>query len=102
MLKNPAAYERTVHSVRPNSFPSPLSPVLLLDASAGRIARELWWTNQEFSPVVISPWFSMLIYHLEDDKQSIVSQLFQIRGSVNFLWIFGELIPLLDYILQYK
>jgi hypothetical protein len=30
--------------------------------SAGRIARELWWMNQEFSPVSISPlWFSMLI-----------------------------------------
>jgi hypothetical protein len=28
----------------------------------GRLARELWWTNQEFSPVdIIPPWFSMLI-----------------------------------------
>jgi hypothetical protein len=36
---------------------------LLLDDSAGRIARELWWTNQEFSPVdKFIPWFSMLIY----------------------------------------
>jgi hypothetical protein len=36
---------------------------LLLDDSAGRIARELWWMNQEFSPLdIIPPWFSMLIY----------------------------------------
>jgi hypothetical protein len=35
--------------------------------TAGRIARELWWMNQEFPPVnIISPWFSMLIYHLGD------------------------------------
>jgi hypothetical protein len=34
--------------------------------TAGMIARELWWTSQEFSPsgIIISPWFSMLIYHL--------------------------------------
>jgi hypothetical protein len=34
--------------------------------TAGRIARELWWTSQEFSPasIIISPWLSMLIYHL--------------------------------------
>jgi hypothetical protein len=33
--------------------------------AAGRIARELWLTNQEFSPVnIIPPWFSMFIYHL--------------------------------------
>jgi hypothetical protein len=31
----------------------------------GRIAREIWWTDQELSPVdIIPPWFSMLIYHL--------------------------------------
>jgi len=31
--------------------------------TAGRIARELWWTNQEFIYVdIIPPWFSMLIY----------------------------------------
>jgi hypothetical protein len=36
---------------------------------AGRIDRELWWTNQEFSPVdIIPPWLSMLIY-LMGDKQ---------------------------------
>jgi hypothetical protein len=28
------------------------------------IARELWWTNQEYYPVyIIPPWFSMLLYH---------------------------------------
>jgi hypothetical protein len=33
--------------------------------SAGRIARELWWTNQDISPAnIIPPRFSMLIYHL--------------------------------------
>jgi hypothetical protein len=32
---------------------------------AARIARELWWMNQEFSPVsIIPPWFSAHIYHL--------------------------------------
>jgi hypothetical protein len=44
------------------------SPALLQDGSAGRIARDLWWTNYEFSPVdIISTWFSMLIYHLGDE-----------------------------------
>jgi hypothetical protein len=34
---------------------------LLPDDSAGSFARELWWTNQEFSSnsVVIPPWLSM-------------------------------------------
>jgi hypothetical protein len=41
----------------------------LLDDSAGRIARELWWTGQEFCPVdIIPPWFSMFIYHLWDEQ----------------------------------
>jgi hypothetical protein len=36
-------------------------PDLLLDGSAGRIARELLCMNQEISPVsIIPPWFSML------------------------------------------
>jgi hypothetical protein len=31
--------------------------------TAGRIARELGWTNQEIFPVdIIPPWSSMLIY----------------------------------------
>jgi hypothetical protein len=37
--------------------------------TAGKIAGEPWWTNQEFSPVVIiPPWFSMLVYHLQDEQ----------------------------------
>jgi hypothetical protein len=38
--------------------------------SAGRFARELWWTNQElFSVDVIIPlWFSILIHHLGDEQ----------------------------------
>jgi hypothetical protein len=36
--------------------------------TAGRVARDFWWTNQEFSSVDIIPsWFSMLIYHLGDE-----------------------------------
>jgi hypothetical protein len=37
--------------------------------SAGRIAKKLWWTNQELSSIVIiPPWLSMLIYHLWDEQ----------------------------------
>jgi hypothetical protein len=37
--------------------------------TAGMVSRELWWTNQEFSPVdIIPPWISMLIYHLWDEQ----------------------------------
>jgi hypothetical protein len=37
------------------------SSYLLPDDSAGRIDRELWWTNQELPFVdIIPPWFSML------------------------------------------
>jgi hypothetical protein len=36
-----------------------------------RIARGLWWTNQELSPVdIIPPRFSMLIYHLGDEQKA--------------------------------
>jgi hypothetical protein len=39
--------------------------------AAGRIARENWWKNQEYSPVdIITPWFSMLIYHLGNKEYS--------------------------------
>jgi hypothetical protein len=42
---------------------------LLPDNSTGWIARELWWTNQEFSSVdIITPWLSMLMYHLGDEQ----------------------------------
>jgi hypothetical protein len=35
----------------------------------GRIARELWWTKQEFSPVdIIPPWLSIFIYLLGDEQ----------------------------------
>jgi hypothetical protein len=38
-----------MYFIRQNvSFNSPVSPTLLLADFAVRIARELWWTNQEF------------------------------------------------------
>jgi hypothetical protein len=38
--------------------------------TAGRTARELWWTNQEFSFVdVIPPCFYMFIYDLGDEEE---------------------------------
>jgi hypothetical protein len=50
-------------------FVCQVPPNLLLDDSVGRIARKLWWTNQEISLVnIIPPWFSMLIYHLGDEQ----------------------------------
>jgi hypothetical protein len=37
--------------------------------TAGLIATEPCWTNQEFSSVDIIPlWFSILIYNLEDER----------------------------------
>jgi hypothetical protein len=60
MLNNDSKYEKIL---RQNlSFSWPIPPSLLLDDSAGRIAKELWWTNREFSSVdIIPPWFSILI-----------------------------------------
>jgi hypothetical protein len=54
---------------RPNpSFPLPI-PSACYRMTTGRNARELWWTNQEFSYFNIIPlWFSMLIYHLGDEQ----------------------------------
>jgi hypothetical protein len=47
-------------------------PILLLYDSAGRISRELWLKNQEFSTVdIIPPWFSMLLYHLEMNTKHV-------------------------------
>jgi hypothetical protein len=47
----------------------PVPSALLLDDSACTIAREFWWTNQEFSSAdIIPPWFSMLIYPLGDEQ----------------------------------
>jgi hypothetical protein len=61
---------RKRYFVRQNlSCHSPVHPALLLDDSIGRISRELWWTNQEFSPVnFIPPLFSIVIYHLGDEQ----------------------------------
>jgi hypothetical protein len=50
------------------SFPSTVPLALLIDNSAGRISREFWWTNQEFSSVDIPPWFFMPMYHLGDQQ----------------------------------
>jgi hypothetical protein len=48
----------------------PTSP----DVSAGRTARELWWTSQELSPAASSssssPWRSTLTYHPGDEQQA--------------------------------
>jgi hypothetical protein len=43
---------------------------LLPEDSDGRIARELWWTNHEFSSFIIitPPWFAMLINHLLEEQ----------------------------------
>jgi hypothetical protein len=50
-------------------IPFARSSCLPPDDSASRIARELWLTNQEFFSVDIIPqWFSMLMYHLGDEK----------------------------------
>jgi hypothetical protein len=55
MSNNASKYERQ------NVFPLPDPSALLLEDSAGRIARELWSTYY-FSPVdIIPPWFSMLM-----------------------------------------
>jgi hypothetical protein len=46
-------------------------PCLLPDDSTGRIAKEVYWTNKEFSPVdTIPPWVSMLIYHQGNKQQT--------------------------------
>jgi hypothetical protein len=37
--------------------------------TAGRIARELLWTNQFFPIDIIPLWFSTLICHLGDEQQ---------------------------------
>jgi hypothetical protein len=57
MLKNPSKYERD--TLQANFIiVSPVPSASLLDVSACRIYRELWWTNWECSPFdIISPWF---------------------------------------------
>jgi hypothetical protein len=51
-------------------IPFGYSSSLLPDDSAGRITRELWWTNQEISSVniIIQPQYSTLMYHLGDEQ----------------------------------
>jgi hypothetical protein len=53
--------KEVLHKGKKSLFPSPDPTDLLLDDSVGRIARELWWTFQECSVGVISPWLSILI-----------------------------------------
>jgi hypothetical protein len=66
MLKIPSKYEQR-YFLRLNSSIFASSSCF---ASDGRIARELWWTNQ-FSPVDIIPsWFFMLMYHLGDEQEA--------------------------------
>jgi hypothetical protein len=50
--------------MQPFTSPAPLLRRLM----TVRIATELWWANEEFSPVdIIPPWFPMLMYHLADE-----------------------------------
>jgi hypothetical protein len=51
-VKNPSKHKQR-YFLRPNLFLSPIPPALLLVESGVRIARELWWTNQEF-PLPVS------------------------------------------------
>jgi hypothetical protein len=44
-------YEKEYFLRQNSSFSLPVHTALLLGDSAGGIARELWWTNQEFYPV---------------------------------------------------
>jgi hypothetical protein len=58
-----------IYFVRQHSIlPSPVPPALLLDDSAGGLARELWWTNQFSTVDILPPWFSMLMYHQGDEQ----------------------------------
>jgi hypothetical protein len=68
-VKNPFKYDMR-YLVRQNlTLPSAVTSALLLDHSADITAREIWWSNQEFSAVnIIPPWVSMLIYHLGDEQ----------------------------------
>jgi hypothetical protein len=61
ILKITCMYEQK-YFVRPNSsFLSPVPPAYY-QMTAGRISRELWWANQDFSSVsIIPPWFSILM-----------------------------------------
>jgi hypothetical protein len=66
-VKITCKYEQK-YFARPNSpFPFPVPPVCY-QMTTGRIAREFWWMNQEFSSAdIIPPWFSLLLYQLGDE-----------------------------------
>jgi hypothetical protein len=67
-LKITYKYEQKCFA-RLNSHPFHHSSCLLADVSAGNIARDLSLASQEFSSAyIITPCFSMLIYHLEDQE----------------------------------
>jgi hypothetical protein len=56
--------------------------------TAGEIARELWWTNHEFSPVdSIPPWISILIFHRKDEHWSALVAAVQRRSLTPSTWI---------------
>jgi hypothetical protein len=62
-----ASMEKTLRKTK-FSFLSPILPACYL-VTAGKIEREIWWINQEFSSVdIIPPWFSMLKCHLEEEQ----------------------------------
>jgi quinol-cytochrome oxidoreductase complex cytochrome b subunit len=43
--------------------------LICYEMTAERNARYLWWTNQELSPVDITPpWFYMPIFHMGDKQ----------------------------------
>jgi hypothetical protein len=63
--KNTSKYEQRCLEGQIHSLLRQVPPDLLLDGSAGRLAREIWWTNEEYYPVdIIPPCFSMLINQL--------------------------------------
>jgi hypothetical protein len=57
MLKNTSKQKEILHKAN-FSILLPVSPALVLVDSAGWIARELWWTNKEYSLIdIIPPWY---------------------------------------------
>jgi hypothetical protein len=69
MLKITFKFEQKYFTSPNFLFPSPVPPASY-QMTAGRIAKELWWTSQEISSVdiIIPSWFSMLIYHIGDEQ----------------------------------
>jgi hypothetical protein len=65
-----------------SEFYSPFDLVLLLDDSAHKTPKELWWMNQEFPPIdIIPPWICVLVYHLGDEQK--VQRWPQFRDTVS-------------------